>query len=111
MAKAKEGKKASGGWFRRLNSLRNQVGAIVVLSYLIPALLLGTFTGTILLRGLEEKTRSAVSSSAEHAFTMTSQNISHVTEMARDAIYDGEKPLPLNEPKSFFSWRIYMSCA
>ena len=53
MAKAKEGKKASGGFFRRLNSLRNQVGAIVVLSYLIPALLLGTFTGTILLRGLD----------------------------------------------------------
>ena len=115
MAKAKEGKKASGGFFRRLNSLRNQVGAIVVLSYLIPALLLGTFTGTILLRGLEEKTRSAVSSSAlgtftgtillrgleektrsavsssaEHAFTMTQQNVTRAVELARGATYDGE---------------------
>ncbi|QTE67896.1 sensor histidine kinase [Clostridiales bacterium] len=90
MAKAKEGKKASGGWFRRLNSLRNQVGAIVVLSYLIPALLLGTFTGTILLRGLEEKTRSAVSSSAEHAFTMIQQNVTRAVELARGATYDGE---------------------
>ena len=90
MAKAKEGKKASGGFFRRLNSLRNQVGAIVVLSYLIPVLLLGTFTGTILLRGLEEKTRSAVSSSAEHAFTMTQQNVTRAVELARGATYDGE---------------------
>ena len=90
MAKAKEGKKAPGGWLRRLNSLRNQVGAIVVLSYLIPAVLLGTFTGTILLRGLEEKTRSAVSSSAEHAFTMTQQNVTRAVELARGATYDGE---------------------
>ena len=90
MAKAKEGKKAPGGWLRRLNSLRNQVGAIVVLSYLIPAVLLGTFTGTILLRGLEEKTRSAVSSSAEHAFAMTQQNVTRAVELARGATYDGE---------------------
>ena len=57
----------------------------MVLSYLIPALLLGTFTGTILLRGLEEKTRSAVSSSAEHAFTMTQENVNRAVELARDA--------------------------
>lgn len=90
MAKATDRKKTAGGWLRRLNSLRNQVGAIVVISYLIPAVLLGTFTGTILLRGLEEKTRSAVASSAEHAFTMTQQNVNRAVDLSRDATYDGE---------------------
>ena len=90
MAKAAEGKNSSGGLLRRLNSLRVQLGAIVLVSYLIPAVLLGTFTGTVLLRGLEEKTRSAVSSSAEHAFTMTKQNVSRAIELARGATYDGE---------------------
>ena len=90
MAKAAEGKKSSGGWLRRLNSLRVQVGTIVLISYLIPAVLLGTFTGTVLLHGLEEKTRSAVSSSAEYAFTMTRQNVSRAVELARGATYDGE---------------------
>ena len=90
MAKAAEGKKSSGGWLRRLNSLRVQLGAIVLVSYLIPAVLLGTFTGTVLLRGLEEKTRSAVSSSAEHAFAMTEQNVARAVELARGATYDGE---------------------
>ena len=90
MAKATDGKKTTGGLLRRLNSLRVQVGSIVLISYLVPALLLGIFTGAILLPRLEEKTRSAVSSSAEHAFTMTEQNVSRSVELARGATYDGE---------------------
>ena len=90
MAKATGGKRTSGGLLRRLNSLRVQVGAIVLISYLIPALLLGIFTGAVLLPRLEEKTRSAVSSSAEHAFTMTEQNVARAVELARGATYDGE---------------------
>ena len=90
MAKATDGKKTTGGLLRRLNSLRVQVGSIVLISYLVPALLLGIFTGAILLPRLEEKTRSAVSSSAEHAFTMTEQNVNRSVELARGATYDGE---------------------
>ena len=48
MAKATDGKKTTGGLLRRLNSLRVQVGSIVLISYLVPALLLGIFTGAIL---------------------------------------------------------------
>ena len=90
MAKEKE-RKREKGWLRnRVYSLRVQVGLMVLLSYLIPVALLGFFTGSILLGRLEEKTEAAVTSSAEHAFAMTEQNISRTVDLARDATYDGE---------------------
>ena len=90
MAKEKE-REREKGWLRnRVYSLRVQVGLMVLLSYLIPVALLGFFTGSILLGRLEEKTEAAVTSSAEHAFAMTEQNISRTVDLARDATYDGE---------------------
>ena len=72
------------------NSLRAQLGLIVLLSYLLPVLLLGVFSGSILLRRLENQTRAAVTSGAEQAWTLTVQNIDRTLELARDATYDGE---------------------
>ena len=37
-------------------SIRAQIGLIVLLSYLIPVLLLGVFTGSLLLHRLEDQT-------------------------------------------------------
>ncbi len=90
MAKEKDRERAGGGFRNRVNSLRVQVGLMILLSYLIPVALLGFFTGSILLGSLEEKTEAAVTSSAEHAFAMTEQNISRTVDLARDATYDGE---------------------
>ena len=90
MAKEKARKQEKGRFRNRVHSLRVQVGLMVLLSYLIPVALLGFFTGNILLGSLEEKTESAVTSSAEHAFAMTEQNISRTVDLARDATYDGE---------------------
>ena len=80
----------TGGLRNGMNSLRVQVGLMVLLSYLLPVLLLGVFTGNILMRSLERKTEAAVASSAEHAFAMTEQNIARTVDLARDATYDGE---------------------
>ena len=71
-------------------SLRAQVCLIVLLSYLLPVLLLGVFTGSLLLHRLEEQTRTAVTSGAEQAWTLTEQNVERTLELARDATYDGE---------------------
>ena len=71
-------------------SLRAQVGLMVLLSYLIPVLLLGVFSGSLLLHRLESQTRAAISSGAEQAWTLTEQNVERTLEMARDATYDGE---------------------
>ena len=90
MAKEKERKRTPGRLRRWVFSLRVQVGLMVLLSYLVPVVLLGFFTGSILLNRLEEKTEAAVTSSAEHAFAMTEQNISRTVDLARDATYDGE---------------------
>ena len=72
------------------NSLRAQLGLIVLLSYLLPVLLLGVFSGSLLLHRLENQTRAAVTSGAEQAWTLTVQNIDRTLELARDATYDGE---------------------
>ncbi len=71
-------------------SLRAQLSLIVLLSYLLPVLLLGVFTGSLLLRRLEDQTRAAVTSGAEQAWTLTEQNVERTLELARDATYDGE---------------------
>ena len=90
MARKAGGGKNRGRIRRWLLSLRVQLGTMMLLSYLIPVALLGFFTGSVLLNSLEEKTRAAITSGAEHAFTMTEQNISRAVDLARDATYDGE---------------------
>ena len=72
------------------NSLRAQLGLIVLLSYLMPVLLLGVFTGSLLLHKLEDQTQTAITSGAEQAWTLTEQNVERTLELARDATYDGE---------------------
>ena len=71
-------------------SLRAQIGLIVLLSYLIPVVLLGVFTGSFLMKKLENQTRAAITSGAEQAWTLTEQKIERTLELARDATYDGE---------------------
>ncbi len=71
-------------------SLRAQIGLIVLLSYLTPVVLLGVFTGGFLLKRLENQTRAAITSGAEQAWTLTEQKIERTLELARDATYDGE---------------------
>ncbi|MBQ8073646.1 MAG: histidine kinase [Clostridia bacterium] len=82
-----------------LNTLRFQVVFIMLLCYFIPTLLLGVFMHTVLLRGLRERTNAALTSEAEHAWTLTTQNIDHAVSLGRDAIYDGELA------DSFSRWR------
>ena len=72
------------------NTLRFQVVFIKLLCYFVPALLLGIFTHTVLLRGLQEKTNAALQTSAEHAWTLATQNVEHAVALGREAIYDGE---------------------
>ena len=72
------------------HSLGTQVSLIVLLSYLIPVVLLGGFAGASLLNELEKNTRTAITSGAEQAWTLTQQNVERALELARDATYDGE---------------------
>ncbi len=85
------GRKPKRGLFSSIRqSLRAQIGLIVLLSYLIPVVLLGVFTGSFLMKKLENQTRAAITSGAEQAWTLTEQKIERTLELARDATYDGE---------------------
>jgi signal transduction histidine kinase len=72
------------------NSLRFQVIAIMLLCYLVPALLLGVFTQTVLIKSMRRKTYAALTAGVEYAWTLTAQNVERAIALSRDAIYDGE---------------------
>ena len=73
-----------------LHTLRFQVMAIMVLCYLVPSLLLGLFSASVLLPGIREKTNAALTSGAEHAWSTAVRNVEHTVTLGREAIYDGE---------------------
>lgn len=74
----------------RVKSIRFQILAIVLVCYLVPTLLLGQYMGGVFFTDLREKTEAALSSGAEHARTLTLQNVERAITLAKDATYDGE---------------------
>lgn len=73
-----------------LKSIRMQLILIILMCYLVPTLLLGQYMGGVFFADLREKTQTALTSSVEHASTMTLQHIRKVIDLAEDATYDGE---------------------
>lgn len=74
----------------RPKSIQFQLLTIMLLCYLVPTLLLGGCMGTVFVSDLRDKTEKALSSGAEHALTLTRQNVERVINLAKDATYDGE---------------------
>jgi len=74
----------------KLKSIRVQVLAIVLICYLVPTLLLGEYMGRVFFADLQEKTEQALTSGAEHARTLTIQQITRAITLSKDATYDGE---------------------
>lgn len=73
-----------------LKSIRMQLILILLMCYLVPTLLLGQYMGGVFFADLQEKTQTALTSSVEHACTLTLQNIRRAIALAKDATYDGE---------------------
>lgn len=73
-----------------LKSIRMQLILIVLLCYLVPTALLGQYMGGVFFADLRQKTETALASSAEHACTLSLQNIRKAIDLAKDATYDGE---------------------
>ncbi|MBQ7887630.1 MAG: sensor histidine kinase [Clostridia bacterium] len=74
----------------KLKSIRVQILAIVLVCYLVPTLLLGQYMGRVFFADLQEKTEQALTSGAEHARTLTVQQIERAIDLSKDATYDGE---------------------
>ena len=75
---------------KALKSIRMQLILIVLLCYLVPTVLLGQYMGGVFFADLRQKTETALTSSAEHACTLSLQNIRKAIDLAKDATYDGE---------------------
>lgn len=75
---------------RFFKSIRLQLVLIILMCYLVPTLLLGQYMGGVLFTDMREKTQTALTSSVEHAATLTLQNIRRAIDLAEDATYDGE---------------------
>ena len=73
-----------------LKSIRMQLILIVLLCYLVPTVLLGQYMGGVFFADLRQKTETALTSSAEHACTLSLQNIRKAIDLAKAATYDGE---------------------
>ena len=73
-----------------VRSIRSQVTGMLLACYLIPAVLLGAFARLVLVRGLEKRTRDAITSEADHAWSQTEQQMDRLVDLSRDATYDGE---------------------
>ncbi|MBR6164959.1 MAG: sensor histidine kinase [Clostridia bacterium] len=71
-------------------SLRFQLVALMLLCYLIPVFVLGFFARHVLRYGLQEKVEAALVSSAQHAWTMTCQNLDRVVSLGQETVYDEE---------------------
>ncbi len=73
-----------------VTTLRFRILLIVLVCWLLPVLALGGYMGTVFFSALKEKTEAALSSGAEHAQTLTLQNIQRAVTLAKDVTYDGE---------------------
>ncbi len=70
-------------------SLGFQLVAIILLSFMVPTLILGIFSGTVFFRSLEEKTQISLITGTEHAAQLTMNNIERIITLAKDVTYDG----------------------
>ena len=81
---------------RKLLSLRVSLLFFMLLSWLVPTILLGTFMGTRFFQALQEKTEAALITGAEHAQANTIENITNLISLAKSAVYDEELTTAVN---------------
>lgn len=75
---------------KALKSIRVQLIAIMLLCYLAPTLILGEYMGSVFFTDMRAKTETALSSSVEHAYTLSLQCVERAVSLAKEATYDGE---------------------
>lgn len=75
---------------RGIKSIRLQLVSIMLICYLAPTALLGWFMGSVFFSDLQEKTETALTSSADNAYTLALKNVERAVTLAKDATYDGE---------------------
>ena len=82
---------------RRCFSLRVSILLIVLLCWLAPTVLLGSYLGTRFFDAMRQKTELSLTTSAEQARLRLTENIGAVVTLAKDVVYDGELASALSD--------------
>ena len=75
---------------RVFRKIRVQLVVIVLVCYLVPAAVLGAYTGGPVLNDLKAKSESSLLTGMDYSLMLTEENLQKLVDLARDATYDGE---------------------
>lgn len=75
-------------FLKRVGTLRFAILLIVLLCWLLPTVILGSFMGTRFFNALKEKTEALLMSESQQAQVMVSEGLNTVITLAKDAVYD-----------------------
>ncbi len=78
------------GFLQKFISLRASLLAIVLLCWLLPTALLGTFIGLRFFGAMQEKTEAFLTTGAQQAQVRTLENIDKMVSLAKSVVYDGD---------------------
>ncbi len=75
-----------GKWFQ---SLGRQILVMVLLAWLVPTMVLGTYIVATFFPALREKTEAALVVNVDHAYMLVEDSIERLITLAKDVTYDG----------------------
>ena len=78
------------GFFQKFISLRASLLAIVLVCWLVPTALLGTFIGLRFFGAMQEKTEAFLTAGAQQAQVRTLENMDKMVSLAKSVVYDGD---------------------
>lgn len=76
-------------WMNELFSLRISILIIVILCWLLPTVVLGSFLGTRFFTTLKEKTEVSLTTASEQAQVRLKENVDALVMIAKEVVYDG----------------------
>ena len=75
---------------RLFRKIRVQLVIFVLVCYLVPAVVLGVYTGGPVLDDLRVRSESSLLTGMDYSLMLAEENIARLVALARDATYDGE---------------------
>ena len=75
---------------RLFRKIRVQLVIIVLVCYLVPAAVLGVYTGGPVLDDLRVRSETSLLTGMDYSLMLAEKNLQKLVNLARDATYDGE---------------------
>ncbi|MDD3335241.1 MAG: sensor histidine kinase [Eubacteriales bacterium] len=96
--------------WKRMSTLRSSILFIVLLCWLLPTVLLGSFMGTRFFTALKEKTELTLMTETQQAQVRVTENLNSAVTLAKDVVYDDELASAVTEfENDSVSYEAYFS--